>query len=274
MIRSLVFLLALASTATAQSDLSPYLSQRDLAFKQFQNSEINRDSEVKHEKALDALTRTLQEVLKVSAPSKKDSDRLVSNISSFFGELGSGQIDGLITPTFPLTLYTNVALLGHFRELPKECRNSALECLFDGSLGSQALSSDAALTPSGFAIEQINGSTRVKTLLVLAAQDIGPFPPNALTTYITDGDRILARYDEIELPELSACKASWTKAQANVNKQPMDDRMRAEEKAFHAYLACYHSELKQTAATSTRDYVEQVIKLKQAEALKAFVRWR
>jgi hypothetical protein len=273
MIRYVVFLLIWCSSASAQNRLDRYLSQRELAFEQFKNSEINAVSEAAHQKALDAAASMLQTIL--HPPTRSSSaDPFVSNISSFFGEIGSDQIDGLTSTTGPVALYSNLSLLEHYKYLPKACRKMELKCVLDGALGTRVFGGNVALTPTGFDVAHRMRGVQIKTLLVLAAQDIGPFPPNALTTYVTDGHRFIALFSQIKLPDLSACSKRWAQAEVEFSKHPIDHRMQLEERAFQAYLRCYWSEVHQVAAQATRTKLEQAIRAEQVRALKEFERWR
>jgi hypothetical protein len=179
--------------------------------------------------------------------------------------------------TAPVTIslrltYTNLALLKAYKFLPEQCASKEFECLFEGELGTALLSEDVALSATAIRSVATIGEPKQLSMMVVAAQDIGPFPPNQLVSYLFDGDRILAHMLPMELPEIKTCSAQWAADSQLASKQEEDKRFEQEEVNFERYLRCYSKAFNVTP--TLRKKFERAAANEQKTMLQTWQRWR
>ena len=123
----------------------------------------------------------------------------------------------------------------------------------DGDLLFDIVGSDARITPilelgiSRFKFEDACAS------LSFEAQDIGPFPPNAIIVAVSKGKKYYIVLSRMEVPEISSCRGVWDEGekkqqeffkiyQNTGSEQAIKNSRLAEEKAYSEYRQCHMKE--------------------------------
>jgi len=247
------FLLYLAAQSWAASLEDTYIETRDQFIRQFRkaNYPVSRDDR----RALNELQRQLRSIIGPVVIDGFPQQGLINLVTLYRG-VGFGQVDGLRFSSGKETLLiTTVRLLNDYidrhRTLPAEYTRLAKDgefyrLVFDWS----SVTTHFAAIPSRGA--PFNVFTYA--FLGLRSQDTGPFVPNAIYVFISNGKYVFVVSAALTEPmmQIADCKETWgeyDKKSASAfeayrasdlkDKRAFDDYVRYEREGFEMYRTCF-----------------------------------
>jgi len=230
-----------------------YLKTRDGFINRFEKKQPT-DSEMKQ--AYAELERQLKVII---GPVKIDGSPMqgtISLASLYRGDLGFGQVDGLIRCIkeeciFATTLELLHSYLKHDEKLPRDLKLLSR----NEEIYSRTLSSDAAVSNFGeIPIKSTAKDTYVYAFLGLTAQDIGPWVPDTLFVFYQKDNHVffVSSHVKQKINQIPECKGEWDKfaskssdalakydASGLKDKKAFNEHIRYEEEGYKAYRGCF-----------------------------------
>jgi hypothetical protein len=248
MLRYIFLALTFLSTAGCASPVESYFSTKSEFIERARNGADDQDM-------LLVLQREL--ILQLTPPKTAGYSASEINLITLKNELGFNQIDGLIqNKAGSAIFFTDVRFLSEYRnDLGK---NIDVAYFMSGALTAKIFSPDVAAEVYSTIYTSDNSSTKTLSFAMLFAQDVGPFPPNALVTYAIKDDRIIVLTESIKYSQIPLCEITW-----NASKL-------TEEVKFTKYKKCYSQYLN----SKSRSMILSRAKAASATIAKIFSNWK
>lgn len=227
--------------------------------------------------ALSDLEAQLKAFLERKDVAKKK--QMTISFSTLFPDPDNEHLDGLLDGGNFRVLLTNLRLLSADFNLEKIDVN---RITMNEDLYRRAVGSDAAYTLTGeIPTTKPKNLSVARTLLVIEAQDIGPFVPKLLTAFAQRGDTILIAAETLQIPlkQLPACLKVWEKydqaSKVRFSKysnsglkdtQAIDDSHAIGHTGFKKYVECFDRDIRKNKAYKNLQKQAQSI----ADRLNAF----
>ncbi len=251
----LVFFVSTTGRAETAEDI--YLRTKTGYLQKFKS--LKKASEKQDRAALSDLERQLKTFLvREDAVGKK---QMTISLSTLFPDPDNEHLDGLLDNGNFRVLLTNLTLLSANFNLVKIDVN---QMVVNDTLYRRAIGSDAAYTLTGeIPTKKPNGLSVARTLLVIEAQDIGPFVPTLLTAFAQRGEAILIGAESLQIPlkQLPACLKIWENHErvsavlhskyvnsGLKNTQAIDESHATQDAGFKKYVECFDRDVRKNSA--------------------------
>lgn len=199
------------------------------------------------------------------------------NLVTLFPELGFGQVDGLRFSSDNKTLVvTTTALIDSYLVENPKLPNNMDKLSKSEDFYRLAFHSGAAVNYySEVPVHPADGQSYAHAFLGVTAQDIGPFVPQELFVFVSNGKQIFlaALENNTEVTDIPQCRTAWEmnyKKRSDAydaylrskprDKKLSDNSIRYENQAFDAYRRCYGREAKnQKYFVTLKKYAQSMV---------------
>lgn len=254
---SLLSLLPSFSLASPSSD--KYLEVRDKFIQKFSKNSV---SDAEDKVALKELEGLLENVLgNVNVEGFSDKGEInLQTLQPSDDATGFGQADGLVFHSKGEILFVSTLPLLKAYATQNKLPQDLLELSKSDSFYSRVFDWDSAFTTyADIPVVSDKKTIVIRSILIMNAQDIGPFLPSALIVFVQKNDRIYILKSELSktISQIQACQNIWDEYEAKStvafnayrasnlkDKQSFNDHLRFEEEGFKAYTKCFSSNAK------------------------------
>ncbi len=254
LVASLCAPLAQAAESNQVATETTYLKTRDDFRHRFETSTYSYDED---DRALAVLNKQMVQIVGPVSIDGFPKEGALNLGTLVVNEIGGDNVDGLVfdNAAHETLFVTTDGLLNSYvashPELPKQLRDlSRNEGLYTSTIGGDAAVTNFADVP----VTADQGQDFAYAFLGLAAQDIGPFPPDSIFVFVSSHKRVFVVSAPVRarVGEIAACKRVWD-AHARKSEKALtayrdsglkdrkafDESLRAENKGFAAYTECY-----------------------------------
>jgi hypothetical protein len=248
-----------SSSAVAKEDYSNYFKLKKMMVGEL--LEYKNDSNARDEATLKKLEIIL--IRKLNPPKIKGYNNFGITLQTLQPELGFNQLDGLITNSKEGDIFfTSMELLKNFNF--ENSKKTSVEIFDSGEMCWKIFSPGAACDIFGKVKTPSTKSLKVVAFLTIFGQDVGPFPPNALITYLIDGENIIVFNQSIDPPQIKICEQQWKSKNTETSIQ------KNEEKNAAQYRYCYFHNI---TAAGLQNFLDSKSRIATEKLIVISKRW-